>query len=92
MAAGGSEALAGLGAGAVAGVLVGEGVYGLRYVADTTYPPFWAAEIGVGLIRLGAAVATRARSPRAVAVAAATTAVVAVGLVATATTDLVLPS
>lgn len=39
-------------AGVVAGVLLGEGVYGLRVIADTTYPPFWWAEIGAAALLL----------------------------------------
>ena len=30
------------------GVLIGEEVYGLTYVADTTFPPYWRGEIVVG--------------------------------------------
>jgi Family of unknown function (DUF6518) len=45
--------LAALGVGAMSGVLVGEGVYGLRYIADTTYPRYWWGEIVVGLALLG---------------------------------------
>ena len=44
--------LAALGAGAMSGVLVGEGVYGLAYIADTTYPPYWWGQIAVGLALL----------------------------------------
>lgn len=40
---------AALGIGAMSGVLVGEGVYGLAYIADTTFPPYWWGEILVGL-------------------------------------------
>ncbi len=33
-------------------MLVGEGVYGLRFIAATTSPPFWGAEVvaGIGLL------------------------------------------
>lgn len=31
-----------------AGVLVGEGVYGLLFIADTTYPPYWWGQMVVG--------------------------------------------
>jgi hypothetical protein len=39
----------------VSGVLIGEGIYGLMQVADTTYPPYWWGEIVVGLLLLAAA-------------------------------------
>jgi len=43
---------AALGIGAMSGVLVGEGVYGLRYIADTTFPPYWWGEILAGFVLL----------------------------------------
>ena len=36
----------------MSGILVGEGIYGLTQIADTTYPPYWWGEIVVGLILL----------------------------------------
>ena len=33
-------------------MLIGEGIYGLTQIADTTYPPYWWGEIVVGLILL----------------------------------------
>lgn len=41
-----------VGAGGICGLLIGEGVYGLLVIADSTYPPYWWAEIlvGVGLL------------------------------------------
>jgi hypothetical protein len=82
--------LAALGAGAVSGVLVGEGVYGLAYVADTTYPPYWWGQIVVGLILLLVVAARRLRQPRDIALglgistltAAAFVAVYSQGLIA----------
>ena len=44
----GRPGLAALGAGVPAGVLIGEGVYGLRVISDTTFPPFWWTEIASG--------------------------------------------
>ena len=44
--------LAAIGVGAMSGVLIGEGAYGLSYIADTTYPPYWWGSIGVGLTLL----------------------------------------
>jgi hypothetical protein len=46
----GSAAQGGLGAGALAGVLVGEGVYGLTVVGDTTAPEYWWGQVGVGVL------------------------------------------
>jgi hypothetical protein len=46
----GRRTLAALGAGGMGGVLVGEGVYGLAYIADTTYPPYWWGQILLGLL------------------------------------------
>lgn len=45
--------LAALGAGGVAGLLVGEAGYGLTYIADTTSPVFWALEMLLGVVLLG---------------------------------------
>ena len=56
------DRLVAVGAGVMSGVLVGEGVWALASVADTTYPPYWWAEIVVGLVLLAAV--TR-RLPRA---------------------------
>jgi hypothetical protein len=55
--------LAAVGAGAMSGVLIGEGAYGLAYIADTTYPPYWWGSIGVGLA-LFLVVAVRRLGPR----------------------------
>ncbi len=60
------------------GVLVGEGVYGLAYIADTTYPPYWWGQIAVGVALLCAIAVGRLRSPPLVALS------VAVGLVVAA--------
>ena len=59
--------LAALGAGAMSGVLIGEGAYGLAYIADTTYPPYWWGQIVVGLVLLLAIMVRRlpAREDRA---------------------------
>jgi hypothetical protein len=46
----GRDMLAAAGVGAMSGVLVGEGCYGLTTVAGTTYPPYWWGEITVGLL------------------------------------------
>lgn len=62
--------LAGVGAGVMSGVLIGEGVYGLHYLADTTYLPYWWGQIGVGAVLTVAAAALRAWRGRTIAVAA----------------------
>jgi hypothetical protein len=41
----------------MAGLLIGEGVDGLTYVADSTYPPYWRAEIAAGVLVLVAGIA-----------------------------------
>jgi len=46
--------LAGIGAGAISGVLVGEGAYGLAYIAGTTSPHYWWCEIALSALLLGA--------------------------------------
>ncbi len=48
----GRDSLAATGVGLVSGVLVGEGVYALTTIADTTYPPYWWGDILVGLVLL----------------------------------------
>ena len=44
--------LGAVGVSCMSGVLVGEGVHGLLYVADTTYPPYWWGSVltGAGLL------------------------------------------
>ncbi|SEF16744.1 DUF6518 family protein [Jiangella alba] len=80
---------AALGAGAVAGVLAGEGVYGLRYVADTTYPPYWWGSIVAGVLLLAAVIAGRRLPARAAALAVVVTAVVAAAFVVLYSADLI---
>lgn len=66
--------LAAAGAGGISGVLIGEGAYGLRYIADTTYPPYWWGELIAGLVLLALIAGLRLRTP--------TNIVAAVGLAA----------
>ncbi|RIQ30093.1 DUF6518 family protein [Jiangella rhizosphaerae] len=80
---------AALGAGAVAGVLVGEGVYGLREIAGTTYPPYWWGSIVAGLLLVAAVVLARRLSARAAAVAVAVTALAGAAFVLVYSADLV---
>jgi FtsH-binding integral membrane protein len=48
----------------LAAILVGEGVYGLTTIADSTSPGYWLAQVAVGLAVV-AATALRLRSPAA---------------------------
>lgn len=78
----GRAILAAMSAGSIAGVLIGEGVYGLRFIADTTYPPFWWAEVVAGIALLGAVAVARLREALPVVVALGWATVVAAGFVA----------
>lgn len=64
---GARQMLAAAGIGVPAGVLIGEGIYGLRYIADTTYPPYWWLEIAFGVALLCAVAVIRLRSLRLIA-------------------------
>lgn len=79
---------AALGAGAMSGVLVGEGAYGLAYVADTTYPPYWWGQIVVGLALLLVVTALRLRQPRDIALGFGIGALTAASFVALYSQDL----
>lgn len=74
-------AWAALGAGGLSGLLVGEGVYGLRYVAETTSPPYWWGELVVGVLALVVLSAWRLRHWRTVRIATVVAAAVAVAFV-----------
>ncbi|NPC98968.1 DUF6518 family protein [Nocardioides sp. zg-DK7169] len=73
---------AALGAGALAGVLIADGIYGLTLVRSTTSPVYWTACLVAGAA-LVAVTATRLRTPAAaagvVASAAAATGVLSLG-------------
>lgn len=73
--------LAAVGAGGISGVLIGEGIYGLAYIADTTYPPYWWGSIVGGLVLLTVIAALRLRRPQAIALSAVIAALVAAALV-----------
>lgn len=47
--------LVALGASAPAAVLIGEGLYGLTVISDTTSPVFWSIELGAGLCLIAVA-------------------------------------
>ena len=80
--------LGALGGGAMAGALIGEGIYGLVVIADTTSPPYWIGEIAVGVAVL-CAVAVRLRRPASIGLAVLTAGVVATAFVAVYRLDLI---
>jgi len=71
-----------VGIGAMSGVLVGEGVYGLRFISDSTSPVYWWCEILVGVILAALVVMRQSRRARSAAVAAAAGALAAAAFVA----------
>ena len=68
------------GAAAIAGILVGEGAYGLTIVAGTTSPVYWALQVVLGLGIVIWLSATRLREPASIALCIVLTAVVAAAL------------
>ena len=81
--------LAALGAGGMSGVLVGEGVYGITVVADSTYQPYWWGEIAVGLVLLLILSARRLADARDIALGAGTSMLTAVVFVFAYSQDLI---
>jgi hypothetical protein len=81
-----------LAVGAMSGVLVGEGAYGLLYIADTTSPVYWSCSIAAGAALLGWAAARRFPDPRwrSPLTAAGTTAALATAFVVVYSGDLIL--
>jgi hypothetical protein len=75
------DLLAATGVGAVSGVLIGEGIYALTHIADTTYPPYWWGEIVVGLILQFAVAWRRLIGIRAVALSVGVSILTAVAFV-----------
>ncbi|PDP89100.1 hypothetical protein CQJ94_05030 [Glycomyces fuscus] len=84
--------LAPLAAGAMSGVLVGEGVYGLLYIADTTSPVYWSCSVAAGAAFLVWAAARRLPAPRSrsLPLAAGTTTMVAAAFVVVYSGHLIL--
>ena len=72
----------------MSGVLIGEGVYGLRYIADTTYPPYWWVEIVAGAALLGWVLVRRVRGRGPAVTALSSSLVVAGAFVAIYSQDL----
>ncbi|WP_017569947.1 DUF6518 family protein [Nocardiopsis halotolerans] len=70
-----------LAVGAMSGVLVGEGAYGLAYIADTTSPVYWSGSIAVGVAFLVWGGVRRFPDARSLLLASGTTALVAAAFV-----------
>lgn len=85
----GSGRIAALSAGLPAGILLGEGVYGLRAISATTNPPYWWAQMIIGTLLLVVIATTRLRQMRLVALAAVGTVIVALAFAAIYSADLV---
>jgi hypothetical protein len=81
--------LAAAGAGVISGVMIGEGAYGLAFIADTTYPPYWWGETVAGAGLLVAFTLVRKVRPADVATALAVAAVSATTLVVLYRSDLI---
>lgn len=75
--------------GAMSGVLIGEGVYGLAFIADTTYPPYWWGETLVGLILLTLVVGRRPRRLQTAAIALSVGTLTAVAFLVVYSQDLI---
>jgi Family of unknown function (DUF6518) len=56
----------------MSGILVGEGVYGLRFIDDTTSPVYWWCEILAGVILAALVVIRQPTAVRSAAVTAGT--------------------
>ncbi len=82
-------AAAAVGIGVMSGVLIGEGVYGLAYIADTTYPPYWWGEVIVGVVLLSGVAWRRLEGPGVAAIAVAMCAVTATAFVVIYSQDLI---
>jgi hypothetical protein len=81
--------LGAVGAGGLAGLLIGEGAYGLLYIADSTYPPYWWAEIGVGIALLTWTTTQRLRRASLIAIALGVTLLIAAAFVVVTRQDFV---
>jgi hypothetical protein len=83
-----NPSLSAIGAGGIAGLLIGEGAYGLLYIADSTYPPYWWAEIGLGLALLTWTATRRLRRTSLISLALGVTLLVAAAFVVVTRQDL----
>lgn len=86
----GSPAWAAAGAGGLSGLLVGEGVFGLTEVAETTYPPYWWGEIAVGVGALLWIAVRRLRRPGPIGLALLVAVVVAAAFLLLYNLELIL--
>jgi uncharacterized protein DUF6518 len=68
------ELLVALGAAAAAAVLIGEGMYGLTVVSDTTSPVFWSIELAAGVCLVAVTAVLRIRNIAAICVLVAASA------------------
>lgn len=71
------------GLGAMSAVLIGEGIYSLIYVADTTYPAYWWGEMVLGVAGLAAGALWQLPSWRIRAAAVGVAAIGSAGFVLT---------
>ena len=74
----GTELRSVIGTAVISGVLIGEGVYGLTVIADTTSPVYWQVQIMVGVVLAGVVGRQRRWSGRDAVLAILLIAVVAV--------------
>ncbi|WP_017585632.1 DUF6518 family protein [Nocardiopsis ganjiahuensis] len=81
--------IAPLAVGAMSGVLVGEGVYGLTVIAATTPAAYWTGSVTVGLLFLLLAIVRAFPRPVPALVAVGTTALVSLAFNAVYTADLI---
>ncbi|MBA3425053.1 MAG: hypothetical protein H0U04_11065 [Rubrobacter sp.] len=85
----GPAPLTALGVGGVSGVLIGEGAYGLLFIADTTYPPYWWGEIFAGVVLLCWVATWRLRRLVPVALSAVVSIAIAAAFVGVYSGDLI---
>ena len=85
----GPRSRAAIGIALMSGILVGEGVYGLTFVSDTTSPPYWWGSILAGLVLLGLVASTRLSQARPIGLALGFTALVAGAFVVVYSQDLI---
>ncbi len=73
----------------MSGVLVGEGVYGLTFIADTTYAPHWWGETVLGTLLAAWVVSRRPNRLQTAMVSLAVGALTAVAFLVVYSQDLV---
>jgi hypothetical protein len=78
-----------LGVGVMSGLLIGEGIYGLTFIADTTFTPYWWAELILGLLLMVWVMGKGPRWLHNAAVAVAVSAATAAAFVAVYSQDLI---